>query len=482
MTDETDDIGGGVYLDVEDFDQHYFSLQREPIIANEWNVDAYSSRSDLNDLLVTRYDSDSLDATPSCDCGTTVVSGAVCHVCGTVAVVPAEKPIESRVWIRAPEGVLGMINPIAWLVLEPCFVKDNNHLLTWLVDPHYRPPNPNSEWLVRLEELGFKRGLNYFIENFDTIMDVLIKTRAFTGKRKDELDKLQMWIERNRTKLFPQQLPIPCKITFIIESLDIGTSYGDLKMKDALDALRTIQGLYSGIDTQPSQQTKESRTAKASMQLANFYKLQYRWALGPKAGWFRRHVFGSRPAFSFRAVITSISEVHEYDDCHLPWSLAISLFKMHLHNKLAKRGFTPLQATQFIAEKTLKYDPLMEELLNELIREAPGRGPVIVLQRNPSLKRLSAQRLFVTRIKNDPKINTISLSVLVLKGPNADFDGLKKLSLNPSNCWELLRALLATAVPALSAANQDESPDAIRFKNKQRLDSQQRSAFPLSYY
>lgn len=42
----------------------------------------------------------------------------------------------------------------------------------------------------------------------------------------------------------------------------------------------------------------------------------------------------------------------------------------------------------------------------------------------PTLTRLSAQRLYVTRIKSeDPRINTVSLSVLVLPGMNADYDG-----------------------------------------------------------
>lgn len=59
----------------------------------------------------------------------------------------------------------------------------------------------------------------------------------------------------------------------------------------------------------------------------------------------------------------------------------------------------------------------------------------------PTLTRLSAQRLYVTRIKSeDPRINTVSLSVLVLPGMNADYDGRVLPSLNSLNCWKLLRA------------------------------------------
>ena len=408
----------GVYLDVEDIDEYFHSLSSRPVIANEWSTDDVSSRAELNDLLMTRYDTESLEATPTCECGHTTVPGIICQDCGTEAIVPAEKPIESKVWIKAPDGVLGLINPTVWNILSKLFKKDNNDILTWLVDPYYRPPSPRSEWLRLLSDAGVERGLNYFIANFDAIMEILLSVNGFTSLKKAELARTKQWIAQNRHKFFPQHLPIPCKITFIIESLDIGAPRADLRMRDALDAMRTIQGLYSGIDTQPSLQLKEARAAKASIQLASFYFQQYKHNLSSKGGWFRRHVFGSRPAFSFRAVITSISRPHRYDDCHLPWSLAISLFKMHLHNKLAKLGYTPKQATQFITDSMIKYNDKMSELLDQLIAEAPGRGPVVVLQRNPSLQRLSAQRLFVTAIIKDPDINAMCLSVLVLKGPN----------------------------------------------------------------
>lgn len=33
------------------------------------------------------------------------------------------------------------------------------------------------------------------------------------------------------------------------------------------------------------------------------------------------------------------------------------------------------------------------------------------------------QRLYITKVKTDVNINSISISVLIIKGPNADFDG-----------------------------------------------------------
>ena len=58
--------------------------------------------------------------------------------------------------------------------------------------------------------------------------------------------------------------------------------------------------------------------------------------------------------------------------------------------------------------------------MNELIAEAPNQRIPVIFQRNPTLHRGSAQLLYITKVKKDPRDITISLSVLVLSAPNAD--------------------------------------------------------------
>jgi hypothetical protein len=78
---------------------------------------------------------------------------------------------------------------------------------------------------------------------------------------------------------------------------------------------------------------------------------------------------------------------------------------------------------QLFRESALQYNPLLDTLLKELISESPHGGIPVTFGRNPTLARGSIQVLYVTHIKTDPEIITISLSVLVLRGFNADFDG-----------------------------------------------------------
>jgi len=444
----------GMYFDVEDFTEMQIRSTRPPTFVNDLDQNDVASRDRLNELLMTTYESDTLESVPSCQCG--FLHGGhenpnrVCPECNTTPAIPSEREIESQLWIRAPDGVRGMIHPLLLGYLDRFFGAAGASLITYMMDQHYRPKKKTPAILL-VERSPHKRGLNYFIDNFEAVFDFLLYQSGNSKSRKDK-ERFKEFILRNRSKLFPQALPIPSKITFIVENTPTG-KFGDSAMDSALDAVRTIGGISTSIEPLRVDQL-ESKAFRASMQLCKFYDAQYRDTLSPKAGWFRRHIFGSRPAFSFRAVISSLSEAHRYNEVHLPWSLSVSLFKIHLRNKLQRRGFSPLRSNQYLNDHIETYSPLLAELFEELIAEATDQarreakrnaatsilanvaldpsirsqmdydsGIPCVIQRNPSLKRLSAQRFFITKIKDDPSINTISLSVLVLKGPNADFDG-----------------------------------------------------------
>jgi hypothetical protein len=77
--------------------------------------------------------------------------------------------------------------------------------------------------------------------------------------------------------------------------------------------------------------------------------------------------------------------------------MSVMLFRTHLSAKLQRRGFTPRESNSFLNEHTLQYSPLMDELFCELISESPFGGIPIILQRNPTLVRLSARNRVVTR-------------------------------------------------------------------------------------
>ena len=59
----------------------------------------------------------------------------------------------------------------------------------------------------------------------------------------------------------------------------------------------------------------------------------------------------------------------------------------------------------------------------DFITSRPDKGMPCLFHRNPSLLSGSSEYLRITKIKRDTGDNTISLSTLVVKAPNGDFDG-----------------------------------------------------------
>lgn len=421
----------GIYLDVVDFGILRDMLSRPPVYVNDLDTIVIENKQALNDLLITRYESDTLESMPICECRATFgadKAGRICKECGHTVLVPTERPIESRLWIRAPKGVRGLVNPLAWNILTKAFKVEGVSMVEYLAGtakPDLR--KKVNSGIEKLKAIGAQPGINYFIDNFDKLIDFMLTARM-TSKNKKEREKLRLFIERNKLKFFPQALPIPSKLAFIVESTETGT-FADSSMGDALDAVRTITRLAHA-PRAPSLAEREAAAARCCSQLATFYERQCATALGPKKGLLRRHVFGSRPPFSCRAVITSMPEEHHYQEVHFPWGMSVQLFEEHLKSKLDKIGYSCSVIRQRLSRAVLTYDPLIDMLMKEIIAESPvgvtreigvfAPGMPILLQRNPTLKRLSAQYVFITKVKTDPSINTISMSTLILKGPNAD--------------------------------------------------------------
>lgn len=411
---------GGVYLEIVDLDKLYQHLSQTPIMVNDFDIKTTEDKNQVKELIYTKYDGDALEALPRCDCGK--LKGAyreerVCDVCNTAVFAVTERPLESILWMRTPPGVKAFINPEVWTILSKSMSSGSFNVLEWLVNPNYKANVNEPKTINQLKKFKFERSLNYFVENFDYMLEVLEKARVFKGRKIDREHVIQFLTE-NRHKLFPKVLPIPSKLGFISEESAMGT-FADKSMTIAINAIWTITSINSFI-IPPTQKVMENRAVKAITQLAAYYQSFFSDTMGGKTGWFRKHIFGGRPHFSFRAVISSISEPHKYDELHLPWSLSVMLMRSHLINKLLKRNYSIIAATTMLNEYGFQYNPLLDEIFQELISESPSGGINCVWQRNPSLGRGSSQCLRITKVKTDPDINTVSMGVLILSGPNAD--------------------------------------------------------------
>lgn len=409
-------------LEIVDMDEFFASSSFPPVIVNNFNVESEIDKERLNRLIYTRYEGDALEVLPSCECGETRAGFLVntkCPNCKTLVLPITERPLEPTLWICPPKGVTAFINPQVWAILSKAITHSGVNCLEYLVNPSYECSPTASKAVRKFLSLEIPRGINYFHDHFDEIMETLFDNGIVKGEDGDhggKRDDLVKFIAMYRKSIFCHSLPIPSKMMFITEKT-LTSTFADRTMEPAIDAIRTISATENS-STPLTLKKLQSRAMKANRLLVDYHQDFVTNFLASKPGWWRKHVFGGRSPFTFRAVINSLSENHRYDELHLPWSLSVMVFSIHLTSKLFRRGFSPNAAAAFLNEHTLKYHPLLDELFQELITEAPEEGIAVIFGRNPTLMRGSIQRLYVTRVKTDPTINSISLSVLVLKSYN----------------------------------------------------------------
>jgi DNA-directed RNA polymerase subunit beta' len=130
-----------------------------------------------------------------------------------------------------------------------------------------------------------------------------------------------------------------------------------------------------------------------------------------KQGRFRQNLLGKRVDYSARSVIV-IGPTLRLDQCGLPKTMALELFKPFVIKELIERGF---------AYNIRSANKLIEQAENEVwdILEEVIQGKAVLLNRAPTLHRLSVQAFHPVLIEG----KAIQLHPMVCKAFNADFDG-----------------------------------------------------------
>lgn len=439
----------GLFLEFVDYDEEIQKVPGTPILLNDLPCVTKEEKDRIGSLIRTNYDGDKLSIQPSCECGATT-SGKFCPSCRQPVLPFSEKPLIPNIWFRAPVGVPCLMNPTFWGILRDAFTHNSYCLLDWITKTTSLVPANKRGDIIRLEQLGVKRGYTNFVHNFDAIMHVLFNNRFYHGTAANKNNLIEL-IAKFKHRLFCRYLPIPHKIAFVTERTSVAT-YADFSVAGAHNAAITIAEIDEG-EFGHSLDVRNNWTISAINDLTGYYNDQYKMTIGKKEGANRKHIVGTRGGYGGRAVISSLSRAHDYRELHIPWTYAVAMLKMHLSSKLQKRGMSPHESATFLILYAKKFHPLLDELFKELINEAKDEelgiiGIPSILQRNPSLARGSAQCFSITKIKTDINDNTISMSVLVLKAPNADFDGkhasllsrpdFMTWTLNSSNYWDTL--------------------------------------------
>lgn len=424
-------------------DKVFHELKRKPTIINDLADISEKERQHIIDLISITYDSDLMKSVASCGCDNIIGQhriGEVCDICNQECRPPIEQDLEPIVWMRAPKGVKALMNPTIWTMLTQRFEKNGHDIIRWICDSEYKSARKPIKEIEELTRLGFNRSYNWFVDNFDQVMTILFDLPGLRKKPSDKdfsknRDLLEL-IKLNRDKIFSKHLPLPNKTLLIIEKTHVGT-YVDTMIVGAIDAINTIASIDHEL-CYIKQITRENRTVRALAGMADFYEGFYKDTLGEKYGIARRHMFGTRVNFAFRAVATSITEPHKHDEVHVSWGAAVGAWRYHVCNKLDKIDYMPNEAIGFLNKYSRKHSPLLASIFKTLISETRYGGVPITHGRNPSLNRGSLQRLRITKVKDDVDDPTVSFSILIVAPLNARFWLIKAKALNDNslNCQE----------------------------------------------
>lgn len=434
-------------FDLMDFDKEFKATPPTAVVLNDLPSDTEEERAAIDNLIMTTYNNtDILSSVPSCSCGELTMGfslGKFCFKCNTPVQRQGESAIDLNVWMRVPDGIDGFINPEVWNVLSELLKTGASgySILEWMTSAKSRPTGKISvvmrDRLQKLEDMGWPRGLNNFIANFPKFIEIL-PTLKQGGTWSDTSKSYQRFLRQayKRNLVFPKYLPMPTKALLVLENTPVG-SFADLTITGAVDAARTIVEISkTGTDLTPS--GYERNTISVIKGLASYYLETTKLSLASKRGWLRGQLFSSRSHWCGRGVITSIHKPHHYEELHIPWAQGIELLKVHIMAEMEHRGYDARVITELVNNSGNIYIPLLDEIMQLIVSRFspfdPGSGrpgdvgyrPTLhgipcIFQRNPSLTRLSAQNHFAS-IKTNPLDQTFSLSPLVIRGSNADFD------------------------------------------------------------
>lgn len=409
-----------VFQRLVDFPRLYHQLRQPPLFVNDIVNASEEEKESVRDLITTRYNTDMLSIVPTCQCGCTkgeYAVGVLCRNCHGEVKPVVEEDIEPLLWFRSPNGVAPLINPIIWTMLKQRFRKSGFNVVQWICDPTYRSPVKQPPLVDVLIATGIQRSYNYFYENFDQILAVLFGMKDFRLKR-GTVDYTRKLIEDFRHCIFTPFLPMPNRSVLVIEKTNVGV-YIDPNIVGAIDAIGMITSIDSPL-VKHTEKVKQIRTIKAITKLSEFYDSYRKTNLSSKPGIYRKHIFATRTHFSFRAVITSLTGVHEYDELHIPWNVGLNVLRPHVLNKLMKRGFDLSRAISFINAHAEKFHQTLADCFEELFAESEDNCFWCLEQRNPTLLQGSAQLKRITRVKYDVRDKTVSTSILTVKAPNSD--------------------------------------------------------------
>lgn len=425
-----------IYPDFVDFNAKHDQSVTTPIYLNDFDFNIEEDRQAVVELLRTEYEGNNFDTVASCGCkkyrsNIYLGSGFTCEECGHEVTKPLASKIETKVWLKLPARVEGFISPAMYAVfLSKLNTKSPKvNLVDYWVnsdirnEKRFKDPNNNAFKIAcKLdafrETLGIEYGYNSFIRNIDLIIRSAIENDV--GKILDltESDRgyfSEFW-DRYRNKVVFNYLPLPNKITTVVES-DQRDRYVNKEQTDLDKIYFTLADTYPEFDIRVDE--NEDLMGKNLKGLVDALAEVQKNILFGKKGMIRYHAGAGKLPFTGRSIITGESGVCRSDTIILPWLYGITCLDKHLTSWLYRKGYTPKKIKEIIRTAAHTKLPIIEEFYTWI---ETNRYAMVTAGRNPSIQYLSA-RGFFCKFNRDIDDKSIRIPITTVKEFGADFDG-----------------------------------------------------------
>lgn len=429
-----------LYLDFEDYDYLHDTSKLRPIYLNDLDLKLEEDRDLLGRLTRMEFTGNTFETIASCSCGhlrgnfrLRENNPQVCEICGDPPEKFLNKGDNTKLWMKAPEGVDRFVN-IGFLItfFSNITIGSPKVCVPWyFLDKDYRRDVDKSRNMTNVTLKTMFQALditefniNTFYRNADRLMEYILvgDGRRHFKDTKEGPTYMEVW-EKYKHIAFPYHMKMPNRYSTILEKSGKDTfsySYQPVTAAMYVTMIDTLKSNLCHKLTKHELQKNADTIGKVIVELAE----QYRKVNNPKS-LFEKHALnrkhcgsGSLP-FTGRSIITSQTGIIDPDRLIIPWKMAISILDIHIKGFLYRRGHTPWQALRRIKQAAYEIDPLIDEFFRDMEDNCKA---LVQSGRNPSIEYLSLHT-YKLGVNRDLEDESIKLPILSTKMQNADFDG-----------------------------------------------------------
>lgn len=382
----------------------------------------------INKYIKTEHKGD-FEVMPQCNCGSLsgpmlIVGNKVCLVCNSPATLRSEKPLKPIVYVRRPKGVAPLLLPYVWYMIMNLTKVGKFNTLLYMTNSSYtfkpvggRKTLQHNEFLEELNKIGFERDYNYFVNNLGRILTGLVNMKYLV--RNANAKSMIEHYDSHGHDFFVDNLYVLNKSLVVIDKNATGC-YMDSRLKSTHNAIRSVIGIdISGLT--PHQ--KGNKMSKFIDEISTFYAKYINERFNRKSGLWKKHVFNMKGVHISRAVIVSQAGVHDQERLGVPWTIGVALLEQFIVAKLLHRGFCMNEAKRIHHKYIHIYNEYIHDIIKEVIANTKHGKFFIMAQRFPTLTQASMMRLYFDDVDISPEDHAFRLSIIGVRGSNADFDG-----------------------------------------------------------